>query len=57
MLRCTRRTGAAPGMCLHERRIMTADVTVRFPRDWLTDWRGVADAIDTLVGRLRPTGR
>ena len=57
MLRCTRRTGAAPGMCLHERRIMTADVTVRFPRDWLTDWRGVADGIDTLVGRLRPTGR
>ena len=49
MLRCTRRTGAAPGMCLHERRIMTADVTVRFPRDWLTDWRGVADGIDTLV--------
>ena len=56
LLRCTRRTGAAPGMCLHERRIMTTDVTVRFPRDWLTDWRSVASGIDTLVGSLRPHG-
>ncbi|MEW6452716.1 MAG: hypothetical protein AB1490_18840 [Pseudomonadota bacterium] len=56
LLRCTRRTGAAPGMCLHERRIMTADVTVRFPRDWLTDWRAVADGIDKLLGSLRPHG-
>ncbi len=56
LLRCTRRTGAAPGMCLHERRIMTADVTVRFPRDWLADWRAVADGIDKLLGSLRPHG-
>jgi hypothetical protein len=56
MLRCTRRIGAAPGMCLHERRIMTADVTVRFPRDWLTDWQAVAAGIDKLIGNLRPHG-
>ena len=56
LLRCTRRIGAAPGMCLHERRILTADVTVRFPRDWLTDWRGVAAGIDRLLGSLRPHG-
>jgi hypothetical protein len=56
LLRCTRRIGAAPGMCLHERRIMTADVTVRFPRDWLADWRGVSAGIDRLIGSLRPAG-
>ena len=56
LLRCTRRTGAAPGMCLHERRIMTADVTVRFPHDWLADWRSVADGIDRLLASLRPHG-
>jgi len=43
-------------MCLHERRIKTADVTVRFPRDWLTDWRSVASGIDKLLGSLRPHG-
>ena len=56
LLRCTNRIGAAPGMCLHERRISTADVTVRFPRDWLADWRGVADGIDRVIASLRPSG-
>ena len=35
-----RRIAPTPGMCLHERRIGGADVTVRFPRAWLDDWRG-----------------
>ena len=39
LLRCTRQIAANPGMCLHERRIGGADMTVRFPRDWLADWR------------------
>lgn len=56
VLRCTRKAGATPGMCLHERRLSTADVTVRFPRDWLDDWRGVADGIDRLIASLKPTG-
>ncbi len=44
LLRCTRDgNGPTPGMCLHERRIGGADVTVRFPRAWLSDWRAVAD--------------
>ena len=53
--RCSR-PGAAgtPGMCLYERRIEGADVTVRFPSDWLTGWRAVNDGIGTLMGRLRP---
>jgi hypothetical protein len=56
LLRCTQRVGVTPGMCLHERRIGTADMTVRFPRDWLTDWRAVANGIDQLVASLRPSG-
>jgi hypothetical protein len=39
-VRCTRnRAGPVPGICLYERRIDAADVVVRFPRDWLRDWR------------------
>jgi hypothetical protein len=53
--RCSR-PGAAgtPGMCLYERRIENADLTVRFPSEWLTVWRGVNDAIAKLIGQLRP---
>ena len=54
LIRCTRTTGLAPGMCLHERRIANADITVRFPRDWLEDWRAVAASIDRLIASLRP---
>ena len=39
--RCTR-DAATPGMCLSERRIDGADLTFRFPRDWLAQWRDVA---------------
>jgi hypothetical protein len=27
---------------------------VRFPRDWLRDWRMVADKLDRLLASLRP---
>jgi hypothetical protein len=51
--RCSRRTGPrTPGICLHDRRIGDVDLSVRFPRDWLDQWRGVADGIDRLVERL-----
>jgi hypothetical protein len=53
LLRCTHKIGVTPGMCLHERRIATADVTVRFPRDWLSDWQAVADGIDRLMATIR----
>ena len=56
LLRCTHTSGSTPGLGLHERRIATADVTVRFPRDWLSDWRAVADGIDRLLASLRPSG-
>ena len=50
--RCTR-DGSTPGMCLSERRIQGADLTFRFPRGWLTQWRDVAGAMDQLVTRMQ----
>jgi len=54
--RCTR-DAATPGMCLSERRIDGADLTFRFPRNWLAQWREVAIALDRLTVQLRgPSG-
>jgi hypothetical protein len=50
--RCTR-DAATPGMCLSERRIDGADLTFRFPRIWLAQWRDVAGAMDRLTAQLR----
>ena len=49
--RCTR-DAATPGMCLSERRVDGADLTFRFPRSWLAQWREVADAMDRLTQQL-----
>jgi hypothetical protein len=49
--RCTRDT-KTPGMCLSERRIDGADLTFRFPRSWLAQWRDVANAMDRLAVQL-----
>jgi hypothetical protein len=46
--RCTR-DAATPGMCLSERRIDGADLTFRFPRSWLAQWRDVSSAMDRLT--------
>jgi hypothetical protein len=53
--RCSR-PGAAgtPGMCLYERRIDGADVTVRFPSDWLAGWRAVNEGVGKLLATLKP---
>lgn len=50
--RCTR-DAATPGMCLSERRVGGADLTFRFPRSWLSQWRDVADAMEKLTAQLR----
>jgi hypothetical protein len=49
--RCTR-DAATPGMCLSERRVDDADLTFRFPRSWLLQWRDVANAMDRLTVQL-----
>ena len=54
LLRCTHAVSSTPGICLHERRIGGADVTARFPRDWLGDWRDTATRIERLMAQLRP---
>jgi len=49
--RCTR-DAATPGMCLSERRVEGADLTFRFPRSWLAQWRDVANAMEQLTVQL-----
>jgi hypothetical protein len=57
LVRCSRNgAGPTPGTCLYVRRIGEAEVTVRFLRDWLPDWRSVAGNIDQLIAKLRPPG-
>ena len=46
--------GSTPAICLHERRIASADVTLRFPREWLATGAAVADGIDRLIASFRP---
>jgi hypothetical protein len=54
LARCSRKGVTNSGVCLLERRIGNADITLRFPRDWLTDWKNVASAVDRLLARLHP---
>lgn len=54
LARCSRKGVVNSGTCLLERRIGNADVTFRFPRDWLKGWKSVAAGIDKLLARLHP---
>ena len=55
LARCALKGVGNSGECLLERRIGNADITFRFPRDWLRDWRTVAAGIDKLLARLHPS--
>ena len=58
ILRCSRNdTGATAGMCLYDRRIGGADITVRFPRNWLGEWRMVSRGIDRVIANMKPSAR
>ncbi len=50
--RCSR-DGLTPGMCLSERRVNGADLTFRFPRSWLSQWRDVANAMNRLTAQMQ----
>jgi hypothetical protein len=52
--RCTRPGRAVPGTCMHERAVGADAVTLRFPRDWLSDWRNVSTGFDRLIAQLHP---
>jgi hypothetical protein len=54
LARCSRKGVTNTGTCLLERRIGKADITLRFARDWLSDWKSVASGIDRLIVRLHP---
>lgn len=57
-VRCTR-NGAkgAIGMCLYDQRFGGADITARFPRDWLENWKAIASGLETLFGSLTKAPR
>jgi len=50
--RCSR-DSQTPGMCLSERRVDGADLTFRFPRSWLSQWRDVANAMERLTAQMQ----
>lgn len=53
LVRCTRLSGPTAGSCLLERHVGEAELTVRFPRDWLAEWHKLAGDFDRLVAGLR----
>jgi hypothetical protein len=46
-----------PGTCIHERSLQAAEVTLRFPREWLKVWRNVSADFDRLMKGLHPPVR
>ncbi|NVO16516.1 MAG: hypothetical protein HXX10_21015 [Rhodoplanes sp.] len=55
LARCERPAPSRPpATCLAERLLGGAVVTMRFPRDWLNDWRSVAAGFARLVAMVRP---
>jgi hypothetical protein len=52
--RCSRAGIGNSGMCLYEVRIGKADVTMRFPRDWMSDVPMLIKNLDRLIARLHP---
>jgi hypothetical protein len=55
LVRCTRTLGPTPGTCLYERWIDTVKLVLRFPREWLENWRELSGKIDQLIAGLRPS--
>lgn len=51
--RCTRPSRILHGTCINERSLGAAEIKLRFPREWLQDWRSVAAGIDRLIAQLR----
>ena len=53
LVRCNRNgAGRLPGICLYEQRIGRADILLRFPRNWLSEWRVVAANLERLIKTL-----
>jgi hypothetical protein len=52
--RCTRQARTMPGTCVYERTLDGADITFRFPRNWLGDWQNIAGGFERLLAQLHP---
>jgi len=52
--RCTRVGNILPGTCINEHSLGAAEITLRFPREWLQDWRSVAAGFDRLMAQIHP---
>jgi hypothetical protein len=52
--RCSRSSRGVPGTCIRELSLDAAEITLRFPRDWLKDWHSLAAGLDRLVAQLHP---
>jgi hypothetical protein len=52
--RCTRQTADMPGTCIYERLVDADEITFRFPRAWLGDWRNVSAGFDRLIAQIHP---
>ncbi len=56
--RCTRgQRGELGGTCFVDKQIGRATVTIRFARDWLSNWRDVLANAERLIAGLRPSVR
>jgi hypothetical protein len=53
---CSRPLRALPGTCIQERSVDAAEITLRFSREWLRDWRNTAAGFDRLVAQLHAPG-
>lgn len=54
-VRCTR-AGAIHARCVLDRRIENTDVSIRFPREWLGEWREALANMERLLVFIRPPG-
>jgi len=52
LARCSRKDIGNAGTCLYERRVGEADVTVRFPRDWLTNAPTLRAGLERLFDKI-----
>jgi hypothetical protein len=53
---CSRALRAVPGICIHERAIDATEVSFRFSREWLQDWRSTGSGFDRLLAQLHGQG-
>jgi hypothetical protein len=53
---CSRPIRALPATCIQERSLDAAEITLRFSREWLQDWRNTAAGFDRLMTQLHAPG-